>query len=114
MSTRIHLVGTALAWLFAMGCASGPGGIDSKALPATPVAILYREEALALKRLDAIRDLGKRSKPSDREGMVVRVETLDAFKSAVVEAKQASRNGKPYIINAIIGKTDFRKGSVSM
>ena len=44
----------------------------------------------------------------------VRVENLEAFKAAVVEAKQASRNGKPYIINAIIGKTDFRKGSVSM
>ncbi len=44
----------------------------------------------------------------------VRVENLEAFKAAVVEAKRASRNGKPYIINAIIGKTDFRKGSVSM
>jgi len=44
----------------------------------------------------------------------VRVETLDAFKAAVVEAKQSSRNGRPYLINAIIGKTDFRKGSVSM
>ncbi len=44
----------------------------------------------------------------------VRVETLDAFKSAIVAAKQSSRNGKPYIINAIIRKTDFRKGSVSM
>ena len=44
----------------------------------------------------------------------VRVENLDAFKAAVVEAKKLSRNGRPYIINAIIGKTDFRKGSVSM
>ena len=44
----------------------------------------------------------------------VRVENLEAFKAAVVEAKNVSRNGKPYIINAIIGKTDFRKGSVSM
>jgi len=44
----------------------------------------------------------------------VRVENLDAFKAAVIEAKKSSRNGKPYIINAIIGKTDFRKGSVSM
>ncbi len=43
-----------------------------------------------------------------------RVENLEAFKAAVVEAKQASRSGKPYIINAIIGRTDFRKGSVSM
>ncbi len=44
----------------------------------------------------------------------VRVENLDAFNAAVVEAKRLSRSGKPYIINAIIGKTDFRKGSVSM
>ena len=44
----------------------------------------------------------------------VRVENLDAFKTAVVEAKSLSRKGKPYIINAIIGKTDFRKGSISM
>src|SRR2546427_8594836 len=44
----------------------------------------------------------------------VRVENLEGFKAAVVEAKKVSRNGKPYIINAIIGKTDFRKGSVSM
>ncbi len=43
-----------------------------------------------------------------------RVETLEAFKAAVVEGKNSVRQGKPYIINAIIGKTDFRKGSVSM
>ena len=42
------------------------------------MAILYRDEALALKRLDAIRDLEKRTTPSDKEG-VVRVETLDAM-----------------------------------
>jgi 2-hydroxyacyl-CoA lyase len=44
----------------------------------------------------------------------VRVENLDAFNAAVVEAKRLSRNGTPYIINAIIGKTTFRKGSISM
>ena len=44
----------------------------------------------------------------------VRVEDLESFKAAVVAAKQAARNGMPYIINAIIAKTDFRKGSVSM
>lgn len=43
-----------------------------------------------------------------------RVETVDAFKAAVVEAKSLSRKGTPYIINAILAKTDFRKGSVSM
>ena len=44
----------------------------------------------------------------------VRVENLDQFNAAVVEAKTLSRKGTPYIINAIIGKTDFRKGSISM
>lgn len=43
-----------------------------------------------------------------------RVETLDAFKQAAKEAIDHSRKGTPYIINAIIGKTDFRKGSISM
>ncbi len=34
---------------------------------------------------------------------------------AVLEtAKQESRNGRPVLINARIGKTDFRKGSISM
>lgn len=44
----------------------------------------------------------------------VKVDNLDAFKAAVVEAKTLSRKGVPYIINAIIGKTDFRKGSISV
>lgn len=44
----------------------------------------------------------------------VKVDSLGEFNAAVIEAKSVSRNGKPYIINAIIGKTDFRKGSISM
>jgi thiamine pyrophosphate-dependent acetolactate synthase large subunit-like protein len=43
-----------------------------------------------------------------------RVASLEAFQAAVVEAKLLSRKGTPYIINAIIGKTAFRKGSMSM
>ena len=30
------------------------------------------------------------------------------------EAKQAAKDGQPVLINALIGKTDFRKGSISM
>lgn len=30
------------------------------------------------------------------------------------EAKKAARNGHPVLVNALIGKTDFRKGSISM
>lgn len=44
----------------------------------------------------------------------VRVENLDSFRAAIIEAKTLSRKGTPYIINAIIGKTDFRKGSISV
>ena len=44
----------------------------------------------------------------------VRVESLETFNAAVPEAKLVSRKGTPYIINAIIGKTAFRKGSMSM
>lgn len=43
-----------------------------------------------------------------------RVDNMDAFIQAVARAKESSRNGIPYIINAIIGKSDFRKGSISM
>jgi thiamine pyrophosphate-dependent acetolactate synthase large subunit-like protein len=43
-----------------------------------------------------------------------RVENLEDFNIAVEDAIQKSRQGIPYIINAIIGKTDFRKGSMSM
>ena len=44
----------------------------------------------------------------------VRVESSETFNAAVLEAKLLSRKGTPFIINAIIGKTAFRKGSVSM
>lgn len=44
----------------------------------------------------------------------VKVDTLEAFNAAVIEAKTMSRKGTPYVINAIIGKTDFRKGSISV
>ena len=30
------------------------------------------------------------------------------------EAKQAAGEGRPVLINALIGTTDFRKGSISM
>ena len=43
-----------------------------------------------------------------------RVDSMPDFLAAVEEAKASVRSGKPYLINAIIGKTDFRKGSISM
>ncbi|HQV78850.1 MAG TPA: thiamine pyrophosphate-binding protein [Chitinophagales bacterium] len=43
-----------------------------------------------------------------------RVENIEAFKAATIKAKEQSRKGTPFIINAIIGKSEFRKGSISM
>lgn len=43
-----------------------------------------------------------------------RVEDLPSFLEVVKEAREKSKNGIPYIINAVIGKSDFRKGSISM
>jgi len=43
-----------------------------------------------------------------------RVNNINDFEETVKEAKNAAKNGKPFLINAIIGKTDFRKGSISM
>ena len=84
----MHLVvSTAAVLLVAAGCASGLGGIDLKQLPAAPVSILHRDEALALKRLDALRDLEKRGTPSNKEG-VVRVETLDAMFGGTPDAQR--------------------------
>ncbi len=43
-----------------------------------------------------------------------RVDTLEAFQQAVRNAIHSMDNGKPYLINALIGSTAFREGSISM
>jgi thiamine pyrophosphate-dependent acetolactate synthase large subunit-like protein len=43
-----------------------------------------------------------------------KTESLEAFVSAVKQAITSNQKGKSYLINAIIGKTDFRKGSISV
>ncbi|MEY4135290.1 MAG: thiamine pyrophosphate-binding protein [Saprospiraceae bacterium] len=43
-----------------------------------------------------------------------RVETLEAFESALANAIESMDRGIPYVINAIIGSTAFRQGSISM
>ena len=47
-------------------------------------------------------------------GAGARVERLAEFPDAVRAAQAAAAAGTPYLINAVIGKTDFRKGSISM
>lgn len=44
----------------------------------------------------------------------IKIETLSEFSDAVSQAQLKSRQGTPFVINAIIGKTEFRKGSISM
>jgi acetolactate synthase-like protein len=38
----------------------------------------------------------------------------DVIRGVFREAQEASRNGKAALINAWIGKTDFREGSISV
>ncbi len=87
MSARNQILKAAVAALVAAGCATGPGGIDLKRMSNAPVAIVYREEALALKRQDAIKDLKKRGTPGDKEG-VIRVETLDGMFGGAPDAQR--------------------------
>ena len=43
-----------------------------------------------------------------------RVETLETFEQSISHAIQSMDKGIPYVINAVIGSTEFRKGSISM
>ena len=47
-------------------------------------------------------------------GQGLKVERPEDVKPALREAIDASRRGLPVVINALIGATDFRKGSISM
>jgi acetolactate synthase-like protein len=72
------------------------------------VVYLKDEVATVLRRADyhgIAESLGAR-------GLLIRDE--DAIEPALEQAVEASRNGTPVLINALIGKTDFRKGSISM
>lgn len=44
----------------------------------------------------------------------VRVDNIEDFIAAVKTAKQSVKNGKSFLINAILAKSDFRKGSISV
>jgi acetolactate synthase-like protein len=47
-------------------------------------------------------------------GHGILVQKQDEVEAALQEAIEVSNSGKPVLINVIIGKTDFRKGSISM
>ncbi len=44
----------------------------------------------------------------------IRIEKPEEVTEALQQAKDSAKNGTSFLINAIIGKTDFRKGSISM
>ena len=46
------------------------------------------------------------------EGLVIRNDS--EIKSTLLKAKEFAKSGKPVLINVMIGKTEFRKGSISM
>lgn len=47
-------------------------------------------------------------------GVGQKLDDPELIAEAFEEAKQTSANGSPTLINAILGKSDFRKGSISM
>ena len=47
-------------------------------------------------------------------GHGIRVDDEADVPAALSEAVERSRAGEPALVNALIGKTDFRKGSISM
>jgi acetolactate synthase-1/2/3 large subunit len=42
------------------------------------------------------------------------VTATDRLRETILQAKHASREGHPVLVNALIGRTDFRKGSISI
>ncbi len=47
-------------------------------------------------------------------GIGLKITSDDEIEKVLKEAKQIAKNGKPVIINALLAKSDFRKGSISM
>lgn len=87
----------ALLWLgsLALACA-GPRTVDLGNLPPSPIAAMYRDERLALDRIDAIGDIEKRGRPSRTEG-VVRLETLDAIFGGEPQVQQRLRQVQGHV-----------------
>jgi thiamine pyrophosphate-dependent acetolactate synthase large subunit-like protein len=44
----------------------------------------------------------------------VRIDKIEDLPEALSKAREANSQGKPFLINAIIGKSEFRKGSISI
>jgi acetolactate synthase-like protein len=48
------------------------------------------------------------------KGIVLDAKDKDRIKEALEEAKKTIRGGQPVLINALIGKSKFREGSISV
>lgn len=97
--------------MLAFGCA-GPPTVDRKHLPASPIAVTYRDERLSLDRIDAIGDIEKRYKPSQTEG-VVRLETLDAVFGGEPQVQQRLRQveGHLALVDPATGRAESLGGA---
>ena len=42
------------------------------------------------------------------------IDNANQIDDVLTQAKESAKSGKPVVVNARIGKTDFRKGSISM
>jgi hypothetical protein len=71
---------------------------------------MYRDERLALDRVDALRDIEKFQKPADTEG-VVRLETLDAMvrRLAAGRAAPAPGAGRMALVDPANGEANPRR-----
>jgi Tol biopolymer transport system component len=105
MTLRAFALAAALAPL-ALACA-GPGMIDLKRLPPSPLAVIYRDERLSLDRIDALRDAEKFRTPSTAEG-VIRVETLDAMLGGAPDVQRRLRHvqGRLSLVDPLTGEAE--------
>jgi hypothetical protein len=54
------------------------------------------------------------AKSLNAEGYLLNSENEDKMEQILKDAIEGSRTGKSILVNAIIGKTDFRQGSLSV
>lgn len=72
------------------------------------IAILHDDTAAMLAFSDY--DIAARGFGGDG----VRIDRIEELIPAIAKAREATAEGRPFLINAIIGKSDFRKGSLAM
>lgn len=98
---RVALLACALA--ASAGCSTG-GALQLSELPASPVAVLYRNESAATKHAGAMKDLEERQQGGGGHGLV-RLEDLDALFGGVPDAaKRVAEPGHLALIDPHTGR----------